>query len=113
MSVTSADLDEDGDQDLYVLNDATPSFVFLNDGRGRFVESGVRCGLALGRGGRPVAAMAIGIGDLNETLSVRASRSRPRAGGRSRSVAAPRLSSARTTRGSTSGLARVLIAWIA
>ncbi|MAE70800.1 MAG: RNA-binding protein, partial [Gemmatimonadetes bacterium] len=65
MSVTAADLDEDRDQDLYVLNDATPSYVFLNDGYGRFVESGARCGLALGRGGRPVAAMAIGIGDLD------------------------------------------------
>ncbi len=65
MSVTAADLDEDGDTDLYVLNDATPSFVFVNDGSGRFTESGLLSGLALGRSGEANAAMAIGVGDVD------------------------------------------------
>jgi hypothetical protein len=37
---TAGDIDNDGDLDLYVNNSAADSLVLLNDGRGRFTESG-------------------------------------------------------------------------
>ncbi len=44
--VVAADLNQDGRIDLYVTNDLNPSFLFVNDGRGRFRDITDVCGAA-------------------------------------------------------------------
>ena len=44
---TMADLDNDGDLDIYVCNYAAPNQLYVNDGRGRFVESAGQWRLAI------------------------------------------------------------------
>jgi hypothetical protein len=65
MSVAAADLDEDGDTDLFVANDATENFLWLNDGSGSFVDNGLFAGVAMGEGGEQTSAMATDLGDVN------------------------------------------------
>ena len=45
-----ADVDNDGDLDLYVANYDTPNHLFINDGKGQFVERGVASGLGVADG---------------------------------------------------------------
>ncbi len=47
LGVLVADFDRDGDSDVYVANDTVPNFYYVNDGRGRFEESGQATGTAL------------------------------------------------------------------
>jgi enediyne biosynthesis protein E4 len=46
LGVVAADVDLDGDIDLYVANDTTDNFLYLNDGHGRFEETAVLAGVA-------------------------------------------------------------------
>jgi enediyne biosynthesis protein E4 len=59
------DFDGDGRQDIFVGNDSMPSFLWLNQGQGRFAERGLEAGLALNGDGEPQATMGIAIGDVN------------------------------------------------
>jgi hypothetical protein len=59
------DFDDDGDQDVFVGNDSMPNFLFVNDGSGRFVESGLRSGLAANGEGGNQATMGIAAGDVD------------------------------------------------
>lgn len=59
------DLDGTGGPDVYVANDTTPNFVYLNRGDFRFEEEGELSGLGLGADGLPQAGMGVGIGDLD------------------------------------------------
>ena len=45
--VATVDIDGDKDLDLYVCNYGSPNQLFVNDGKGKFVESASRFGLAL------------------------------------------------------------------
>jgi hypothetical protein len=65
MSLAVADFDGDRDADIFVANDATENFLLLNDGSGRFVETGFYSGLAMGVNGEQTAAMAADVGDVN------------------------------------------------
>jgi enediyne biosynthesis protein E4 len=65
MGVLFADLDEDGWPDLYVANDMTPNFLFLNRGDGTFEEIGMAAGVALSDLGAPEAGMGVDAGDLD------------------------------------------------
>jgi len=65
MSLAVADFDGDLDTDIFVANDATENFLLLNDGRGRFVESGFDSGLAMGENGEQTSAMAVDVGDVD------------------------------------------------
>ncbi len=47
VSASMADVDQDGDLDLYVCNYDSPNQLFLNDGRGHFTEKGFAANLAL------------------------------------------------------------------
>ncbi|MCB9899336.1 MAG: CRTAC1 family protein [Planctomycetes bacterium] len=58
------DFDADGWPDVYVSNDSTPNFLFLNTGHGKVVESGLAAGAALSSRGREQAGMGIAAGDL-------------------------------------------------
>lgn len=65
MSVATADLDVDGDIDIFVANDATGNFLWLNDGTGRFTEAGFFAGVAMGASGEQTSAMAADLGDID------------------------------------------------
>jgi len=51
--------------DIYVANDSTPNFLFHNKGKGVFEEVGIRAGVAMGAGGKPLAGMGTDMGDIN------------------------------------------------
>jgi len=59
------DLDDDGDDDLYVANDSVRNSYFLNRGNGVFDESAIFAGLAYNEQGNEQAGMGIAGGDLD------------------------------------------------
>jgi len=60
-----ADLDLDGDLDLYVTNDTDPNDFYQNNGTGKFEELGLEAGLALGADGNSDGSMGVDIGDFD------------------------------------------------
>ena len=46
LGVVASDVDLDGDVDIYVANDTTDNFLYMNDGTGHFHESAVLAGVA-------------------------------------------------------------------
>jgi len=65
LGVVWADMDNDGDLDLYVANDAEPNYLFLNRGNGTFEEKGLTTGLALSGDGREQASMGVDVADYD------------------------------------------------
>ena len=60
-----ADLDNDGDQDLFVTNDTQANYLYLNQGNGKFSEAGLLSGAALDVNGKARAGMGIAVGDYD------------------------------------------------
>ena len=65
LGVVMADLTDNGQTDIYVANDSTPNFLFVNLGGFRFEERGFLSGIALGQAGEPQAGMGIDFSDLD------------------------------------------------
>ncbi len=65
LGVVAADLDDDGQIDLFVANDTTANYFFQNQGGFRFVEQGLEAGLAASASGGYLAGMGIACGDLD------------------------------------------------
>ena len=65
MSALAADIDLDGDEDVYVANDAMSSALWLNDGAGKFADEALVQGLAFGEGGQGASSMGPAIGDVD------------------------------------------------
>lgn len=65
LGVLAADLDDDGDVDLYVANDSTPNLLYDNDGLGHFTDMAAGAGVAVSRDGRQQAGMGIAVGDVD------------------------------------------------
>jgi hypothetical protein len=65
MSAVAVDLDLDGDEDVYVANDAMSSALWLNDGRGKFSDQALLQGVAFGEGGQGASSMGPAIGDVD------------------------------------------------
>ena len=65
LGVLAADLDDDGDVDLYVANDSNPNFLFRNEGDGTFHEMGVVSGAGLDSDGAAQAGMGVGVLDAD------------------------------------------------
>ncbi len=65
MGIVAADYDKDGDTDLFVLNDVSGNFLFVNDGTGRFSEEGVLTGAAYNMFGLELGSMGIDCGDYD------------------------------------------------
>lgn len=65
MSVTPFDFDRDGDQDLYVSNDATANLLLVNDGRGHFRDEALERGVAVNQFGQAGGSMAATVGDAD------------------------------------------------
>jgi len=67
MSVVWADFNNTGRPDIYVANDSTASYLYRNDGNGKFTEIGLESGTALGEDGHEQASMGVAIGDYLHT----------------------------------------------
>jgi hypothetical protein len=65
MGVTSADVDDDGDQDIFVANDAMENYLYRNNGDGTFTDIAVPSGTAFSERGEATSAMAAEFGDLD------------------------------------------------
>lgn len=65
LGVITGDFDLDGDQDIYVTNDTTENFLYLNDGTGKFKEDGELRGCATDHRGGPNGSMGVDLGDYN------------------------------------------------
>ena len=68
LGVVFGDVDLDGDTDLYLANDKTLNFLYLNDGRGQFEETGLLAGTAYNEDGDVEAGMGVDMGDYDNDL---------------------------------------------
>jgi hypothetical protein len=66
LGVLLCDIEPDGDTDVYVANDTTDNFLYVNDGGGRFVEEGLLRGVALDDSGIPNGSMGVDLCDFNQ-----------------------------------------------
>lgn len=65
IGVVIADVDLDGDVDIYVGNDTVANFLYRNDGGKRLEEVGLSSGTALSDVGMPDGSMGVDVGDFN------------------------------------------------
>ncbi len=65
LGVVASDVDGDRDLDIYVGNDATPNYLFVNRGDGRFDERGFPSGTAVSGDGNEQASMGVDAGDYD------------------------------------------------
>jgi len=65
LGVVLADIDLDGDLDIYITNDTVANFLFQNDGTGEFTDTSLTSGAALSDLGNPDGSMGTDIGDFN------------------------------------------------
>ncbi len=65
LGVLLFDAEGDGDLDIFVANDSSPSHLFLNRGDATFEESGLMAGVALSDEGSAQAGMGADAGDLD------------------------------------------------
>lgn len=64
--VVAADLNNDGRMDLFVANDTSPNFLFMNRGNGKFEEVGALAGVAFSQTGRARSGMGVDAADFNQ-----------------------------------------------
>lgn len=62
----ATDLNHDGRMDLFVANDTTSNFLFMNRGRGRFEEVAALAGVAYSEMGRPRSGMGVDSADFDQ-----------------------------------------------
>lgn len=65
MGMACADVDGDGAPDIFVANDMTPNFLYLNRGDGRFVNRGLLSGVGYSGSGDLQSSMGADFGDFN------------------------------------------------
>ncbi|MCA9145002.1 MAG: CRTAC1 family protein [Planctomycetales bacterium] len=65
LGLAIADFDDDGRLDIYVANDTTENFLFLNLGGMQFEEDGISNGVAVGSEGLAHSGMGVACGDMN------------------------------------------------
>lgn len=69
LGILIVDLNDDGRPDIYVGNDTSGNFLYLNRGGGRFEQVGWESGAAFDFNGRPTGSMGIDAADYNRTGS--------------------------------------------
>jgi hypothetical protein len=67
LGVTWSDFNQTGRPDIFIANDATPNFLYRNDGKGKFAEIGMESGTALTDDGSLQGSMGVAIGDYLHT----------------------------------------------
>jgi hypothetical protein len=67
MGVAVVDYNTDGWPDLFIANDRVPAKLYRNDGHGRFVEDGLRAGVALSETGAARANMGVDAADFDRS----------------------------------------------
>ncbi len=67
MGVAVLDYDADGWPDLFVGSDRVPAKLYRNDGAGRFIDEGLRAGVALSERGRARANMGVDAADYDRS----------------------------------------------
>lgn len=65
LGVLPLDVNFDGNLDLYITNDGTPNFLFMNDGAWKFEPSGRRMEAAFNGNGLTEASMGVDCADIN------------------------------------------------
>jgi hypothetical protein len=65
LSVTVADLNNDGWPDIYVANDSTASTYYENQKDGTFKDMAIESAIAYSPDGKPQAGMGVAVGDFN------------------------------------------------
>ena len=66
LGVVCGDVDNDGDVDIFVANDTTPNFLYLNERNGvEMIEDALFAGVALSEEGRAYSGMGANLGDFN------------------------------------------------
>ena len=65
MGVVCADYDDDGDTDIFVLNDVYENHCFQNDGTGKFREVALELGFKYNGEGTPLGSMGVDCGDYD------------------------------------------------
>jgi enediyne biosynthesis protein E4 len=65
LGVLMADVDLDGNLDIYVANDTVPNFLYRNRGKGIFDETGQQSGTALSDMATPDGSMGVDMADFN------------------------------------------------
>ena len=65
LSVSVADIDNDGWPDLYVANDSTAATLYINQKDGTFKDMAIEAGVAYSPDGKPQAGMGVSVGDYN------------------------------------------------
>ena len=63
LGVTWVDFNNTGKLDIFVANDATPNYLYKNEGNGKFTEIGLESGTAVSQDGTEQACMGVAIGD--------------------------------------------------
>ncbi len=64
--VVATDINNDGRIDLFVANDTVANFLFVNQGNGKFVESGLAADVGYNADGRPRSGMGVDSADFNQ-----------------------------------------------
>jgi enediyne biosynthesis protein E4 len=67
LGVVWSDFNNTGRPDLFVANDSTPSYLYRNQGNGKFSDVGLESGTALSEDGNEQASMGIAVGDYLHT----------------------------------------------
>lgn len=67
LGVIWTDFNNTGRPDIYVANDSTASYLYRNEGNGKFTEIGMESGTALGEDGHEQAGMGVSVGDYLHT----------------------------------------------
>jgi len=65
LGVLIYDIDEDGDQDIYVANDTVPNFLYVNRGDATFDEQGMLAGAAVDDMASPNGSMGLAVTDYD------------------------------------------------
>jgi hypothetical protein len=63
--VVASDINNDGWMDLFVANDTVANFLFINNGKGKFVETGAEAGVAYSSNGFPRSGMGVDAADFD------------------------------------------------
>jgi enediyne biosynthesis protein E4 len=66
LGVVATDINNDGKMDLFVANDTTANFLFMNRGNGKFEEIGTLAGVGYGESGRARSGMGADSADFNQ-----------------------------------------------